>query len=105
MRLYHITSHLDALRIVAEGFAGAHSAEPVCYLLLDSLEALHPLDPASAILEIEGTFPVQELGTGTSEASPPTRYRLYVATAKDLARARIRLIDPGNGGGQGERLA
>lgn len=105
MRLYHITSHTEALTLVAEGFAGAASAEPVCYLLLDSLEALQPLDPAVAVLEIEGDLPLQELAVGSSAAWPPVRYRLYVATAKDLARARIRLIDPPASGARGERPA
>lgn len=105
MRLYHITSHIEALTIVAEGFPGADSAEPVCYLLLDSLEALQPLDPAVAVLEIEGDLPLQELAVGSTTASPPFRYRLFVAAAQDLARARIRLIEPPASGAQGERLA
>jgi hypothetical protein len=105
MRLFYLTSHINALTIVAEGFPGAQSAEPVCYLLLDSLEALRPLDPAMAVLEIEGDLPLQELATGIFGASPPARYRLYVAAATDLARARIRLIDPRAGGEQGERRA
>ena len=105
MRLYHITSHAEALAIVADGFPGASRADPVCYLLLDSLDALHPLDPAVAALEIEGDLPLQELASGPSGTPPPSGCRFYVATARDLAHARVRLIDPCAGGGQGERLA
>jgi len=105
MRLFYLTSHINALTIVAEGFPGTQSAEPVCYLLLDSLEALRPLDPAVAVLEIEGDLPLQELATGVFGASPPTPYRLFVAAARDLARARIRLIDPRAGGQHEERRA
>ncbi len=105
MRLFYLTSHINALTIVAEGFPGAQSAEPVCYLLLDSLEALRPLDPAVAVLEIEGDLPLQELATGVFGAPSPARYRLYVAAATDLARARIRLIDPRPGADREERRA
>ena len=44
MRLFHLTSHHEALRIIAEGFYGAESPEPVCYLLLDSLDVHSPLE-------------------------------------------------------------
>lgn len=92
MRLFHLTSHTEALHIMAEGFAGARSLEPVCYLLLDSLAAHAPLDPAVAVLEISGDLAVQELGE-RSLASRSGTYRLFVATAWELARARVRLVD------------
>ena len=53
MRLYHLTSHVQALTLVAEGFAGAPGDEPPCYLLFDSLAAFQPLDSSVAVLEIE----------------------------------------------------
>ena len=93
MRLYHLTSHAEALHIIAEGFPGADSPEPVCYLLLDSIEAHAPIDPAVAVLEVEGDLDVQELGVGRSPASSSSHYRLFVATARDLARAHARLAD------------
>ena len=93
MRLYHLTSHHEALRIIAEGFHGAESPEPVCYLLLDSLDVNSTLDPAVAVLEIEGDITLQELGLGQSPASRSGYCRLFVATARDLARARVRLVD------------
>jgi hypothetical protein len=93
MRLYHLTSHHEALRIIAEGFYGVQSPEPVCYLLLDSLDAHSPLDPAVAVLEVEGDLPLQELGLGKSPASRSAYCRLFVATARDLAHARVRLVD------------
>ena len=93
MRLYHLTSHHEALRIIAEGFSGAESPEPVCYLLLDTLDATSTLDPAVAVLEVEGDIPLQELGLGKSPASRSAYCRLFVATAKDLARARVKLVD------------
>ncbi len=91
MRLYHLTSHSEALHIIAEGFAGADSPEPVCYLLLDSLDAHAPVDPGVAVLEVEGEFTVQELGVEKSPALRSGCYRLFVATARDLSRARVRL--------------
>jgi hypothetical protein len=93
MRLYHLTSHHEALRIIAEGFYGAESHEPVCYLLLDSLDVHSPLDPAVAVLEVEGDLQLQELGLGRSPASRTAYCRLFVATARDLAHARVRLVD------------
>ncbi len=93
MQLYHLTSHAEALHIIAEGFPGAGSPEPVCYLLLDSLDAHSPIDPAVAVLEIQGEFGAQELGVGLSPATRSGQYRLFVATARDLARARVRLAD------------
>src|SRR5919112_957977 len=93
MRLYHLTSHQEALRIIAEGFSGAESSEPVCYLLLDSLDANSTLDPAVAVLEVDGDITLQELGLGKSPASRSAYCRLFVATARDLARAHVRLVD------------
>ena len=93
MSLYHLTSHHEALRIIAEGFYGADSLEPICYLLLDSLDVHSPLDPAVAVLEVDGDIPLQELGLGKSPASRSAYCRLFVATARDLARARVRLVD------------
>ena len=105
MRLYHLTSHHEALRIIAEGFHGAESPEPVCYLLLDSLDVNSTLDPAVAVLEIEGDIPLQELGLGKSPASRSGYCRLFVATARDLARARVRLVDVRASGDRSDRRA
>ena len=105
MRLYHLTSHHEALRIIAEGFYGAGSPEPVCYLLLDTLDLNSPLDPAVAVLEVEGDIPLQELGLGKSPASRTSYCRLFVATARDLARARVRLVDVRTNGGRSDRRA
>jgi hypothetical protein len=105
MRLYHLTSHQEALQIIAEGFPGADSPEPVCYLLLDSIAAHAPIDPAVAVLEIEGDLDVQELGVGRSPASRSGHHRLYVATARDLARANVRLADVRAIEGREDRLA
>jgi hypothetical protein len=105
MRLYHLTSHHEALRIIAEGFYGSESPEPVCYLLLDSLDVKSPLDPAVAVLEVEGDIPLQELGLGKSPASRSAYCRLFVATARDLARARVRLVDVRSFGDCNDRRA
>jgi len=93
MRLFHLTSHTEALHIIAEGFAGADSPEPVCYLLLESIEAHAPIDPAVAVLEVDGDFAVQELGVGPSPTARAAHYRLFVATARELRRARVRLLN------------
>jgi hypothetical protein len=105
MRLYHLTSHHEALRIIAEGFYGAESSEPVCYLLLDSLDPNSSLDPAVAVLEVEGDIPLQELGLGKSPASRSAYCRLFVATARDLARAHVRLVDIRTLDGRSDRPA
>lgn len=105
MRLYHLTSHAQALTLVAEGFAGAPGDEPPCYLLFDSLAAFQPLDPSVAVLEIEGELALEPMAAGTAPGSPPTRYLIYVATANALTRARVRLIDPPSSDGRDKRRA
>lgn len=103
MRLFHLTSHLQALATIAEGFAGSPGDEPPCYLLFDSLAAFQPLDPSVAVLEITGDLALEPVAAGTAPGSPPTRYRIYVATANDLAQAGVRLIDPPAPDARGER--
>ncbi|HEX6616186.1 MAG TPA: hypothetical protein VF046_07750 [Gemmatimonadales bacterium] len=105
MRLYHLTSHVQALTLVAEGFAGAPGDEPPCYLLFDSLAAFQPLDSSVAVLEIEGQLALEPVAAGTAPGSPPPRYHMYVATASALAQVRVRLIDPPASDARGERRA
>ena len=94
MRLYHLTSHLHALTVIAEGFAASPRDEPSCYLLFDSLAAFQPFDPSVAVLEITGDLSLDPVAVGTAPGSPPVRYRIYVATASDLAQVGVRLFDP-----------
>jgi len=105
MRLYHLTSHLQALTLVAEGFRGAPADEPPCYLLFDSLAAFQPLEASVAVLVVEGDLPLDPVAAGTAPGSPPTRYNIYVATASALAQAHVRLIEPPASGARGERRA
>jgi hypothetical protein len=105
MRLYHLTSHVQALTLVAEGFRGAPGDEPPCYLLFDSLAAFQPLDSSVAVLEIELDLPLEPVAAGTAPGAPPTRYLIYVATASALAEARVRLVSPPSSDARGERRA
>ena len=105
MRLYHTTSHLQALAIAAEGFAAAPGDEPPCYLLFDSLAAFRPLDPSVAVLEITGELSLEPVAVGTAPDSPPIRYGIYVATASDLAHVGVRLFDPPARDDRSERRA